>query len=349
MKSKVNGNADAITPVRIHLELKGEYLTEDQKRMLRRYGESSTGESISRDILIPSDMPLHNLHYAIQKLFGWQNSHLRCFRLPEEVYQKLTGGTVKGWTDLVGVLFQPPSESEDDIFWDDDYEKGSFTTWLKKKYKGPYRYGGVLEHPETARKDVQELLEYYKVVEVKESFNDYMERKKQNKNIGIRVLRTAPLSELTLDEMNASIFLEGGSENLLERLEVNKVIAARDEEIDPEELFPVTKELIYNYDFGDNWEIFITKEMDCRDLLESGLVSLEEIDYANKTVLNEHRPVCIHKDGVFLLDDVGGLNGFADFLKTIYESEIKEERDDFRAWARSLGWSDKRIAAKKIL
>jgi hypothetical protein len=96
MKNKRRSNKDEITSVHLHLELKGEYLTEYQKRMLKRYGESSTGESICRDILIPSDMPLHNLHYTIQKLYGWQNSHLRSFHLPEEVYQKLTGGTVKG-------------------------------------------------------------------------------------------------------------------------------------------------------------------------------------------------------------------------------------------------------------
>ncbi|KPU44471.1 plasmid pRiA4b ORF-3-like protein [Oxobacter pfennigii] len=104
MKNIIRVNKDGITPVYLHLELKDEYLTEDQERMLKRYGESLGGETICRDILIPSDMPLHNLHYAIQKLYGWQNSHLRCFRLPEEVYQKLTGGTVKGWADLVGIL-----------------------------------------------------------------------------------------------------------------------------------------------------------------------------------------------------------------------------------------------------
>ncbi len=70
-------------------------------------------------------MPLHNLHYAIQRLFGWQNSHLRRFVLPEEIYNRLTGGTVKGWTDLAGILFQSHGEGEHDVFWDDDYQSGS--------------------------------------------------------------------------------------------------------------------------------------------------------------------------------------------------------------------------------
>ncbi|KPU44472.1 hypothetical protein OXPF_19660 [Oxobacter pfennigii] len=50
-----------------------------------------------------------------------------------------------------------------------------------------------------------------------------------------------------------------------------------------------------------------------------------------------------------MLDDVGGLSGFADFLETVYESEDKRERDEARTWAKSLGWSEKKIAAKRIL
>ncbi len=82
MRNNISVTKGKITPVRLHLELRSDYLSDYHKRMLRRYGESSTGESITRDILIPSDMPLHNLHYAMQKLFGWQNSHLRSFYLP---------------------------------------------------------------------------------------------------------------------------------------------------------------------------------------------------------------------------------------------------------------------------
>lgn len=164
MKNNISSIKNEITPVRLHLELRDDYLSDYQKRMLIRYGESTSGDSITRDILVPSDMPLHNLHYTIQILFGWQNSHLRSFYLPEEVYNKLTGGTVKGWSDLVGILFQPPSEAEEDVFWDDDYERGSFKVWLRKKYTGPYIYGGTMEHPEVARRDVQELLDSYKML-----------------------------------------------------------------------------------------------------------------------------------------------------------------------------------------
>ncbi len=335
--------------VRLHLELKNEFLSDYQKRMLRRYGESSTGESISRDILIPSDMPLHNLHYAIQKLFGWQNSHLRSFRLPEEVYQKLTGSTVKGWTDLVGILFQPPSEAEADIFWDDDYQGGSIKIWLRKKYTGPYYYGGNLEHYDAAKRDVDELMDRFPMMEVRESFHDYMERSKSDGNEEIKILRKAPLIDLTLDEMNASLAIDGGTESLLERLEVSKVLADGEELLAAREVFPVTRELIYNYDFGDNWIVTITKKKDCGDLLAGGVLSKEELVEANETVIEKHKPVCIHKDGVFVVDDVGGLGGFADFLGTIYESDDREEQSESRSWAQSLGWSTRKISNKMIL
>lgn len=349
MINKISETRCKITPVRLHLELKDDYLSDYQKRMLRRYGESSTGESITRDILIPSDMPLHNLHYVIQKLYGWQNSHLRSFYLPKELYHELTRGTVKGWSNLVGILFQPPSEGEHDIFWDDDYQKGSINAWLKKKYKGPYFYGGYMEELEAAKRDIHQLLDAFPMMDVRESFAAYWERKKQGKDTDIRILRQAPLIELTLEEMNSSLTIEGGTESLLERLEVNQVLAVQGEELDLVKLFPVTREIIYNYDFGDNWRVAITKKKDCNDLLESNAVSSEELAEANETVLSMHKPVCIYKDGISLMDDVGGLGGFADFLGTIYESDDKDDRANARAWAQSLGWSARKISNKMML
>jgi hypothetical protein len=349
MENKLKVKKSDFTTIRLHLDLIDENLTEYQKRMLRRYGEASTGESISRDILIPSDMMLHNLHYAIQRLFGWQNSHLRKFILPAEIYQRVTGGTVKGWADLVGILFQPPSEAENDIFWDDNYQGGSIKVWLKRKYTGPYYYGGVMEHFDKAKKDVHELLDYYTMIDVKESFHEYWEHKKTDNNAKIKVLRRAPLIDLTLDEMNNSIIIEGGTESLMESLEINKLLAAQDEALDESKVLPVTKELIYNYDFGDNWVVKITKKIDYEDLLASGVVSEEEIAEADETVMSKHTPVCIHKDGIFVLDDVGGLGGFADFLGTIYESKDKEERAGHHEWAQSLGWSTRKVSNKLIL
>ncbi|AGL01190.1 IS1096 element passenger TnpR family protein [Desulfoscipio gibsoniae] len=350
MTNECYNNTNAFKTVHLHLELKNDHLDDAEKEILRKYGESSTGDSISRNILIPSDMPLHNLHYAIQRLFGWQNSHLRRFVLPEEIYNRLTGGTVKGWADLVGILFQPPVECEHDVFWDDDYQSGSIKTWLKKKYTGPYFFHGITEDYEWAQNDIKQLIERFPILEVKESFSDYMNRSKGKDKAEPRIIKKAPLIELTLEEMNNSITMEGGTESLLERLEVATVLAFKDEDVcNDNGIFPVTHKLIYNYDFGDDWTITITKEKDCNELLQKGYISKDELLDAEATVLTKHKPICIHKDGVFVLDDVGGLHGFISFLKEIYEGEDKEERSNYKAWAQSLGWSKRKISNKLIL
>lgn len=349
MKNRENLTEEKVTAVLLHLELKDDYLSDYQKRMLKRYGESSSGESITRDILIPSDMPLHNLHYAIQKLFGWQNSHLRKFYLPEDRYHHLTKGTVRGWSDLVGILFQPPSEAEEDIFWDDDYQGGSFKAWLKKKYTGPYIYKGMMEHQEIAKKDIHELLDRFSMIDVSESFGDFMKRTEKDENAKIKIIKKAPLIELTLEEMNSSLMLEGGTDSLLERLEVNQVIAAPGEDIASNGIFPVTTELIYNYDFGDNWTVTITKHKDCEELLKQNIIDEYELKEAQDTVLKRNMPVCMNKEGLSVLDDVGGLSGFAEFLGVIYEGDDKEERASSLAWAKSLGWDPKKTPSKMML
>lgn len=334
--------------VRLRLELTEEQMSREARKYLKRYGECCRGDAITRDIFIPTDMPLHALHYAIQRLFGWQNSHLRAFLLPEEIYAHLTGNTVKGWAELVGTLFQPPSEYLEDIFWDDDYKTGSIKAWLRKKYTGPYRYQGVLEHPLVAQEDVKQLLDHYAMVSVRESFAQFHKRSQQTGEKKLKILKKAPLAELTLQEMYASIALENGADKLLERLRVDEVLAFEEEELG-EELFPVTRKLIYNYDFGDNWEVAITKRRDIQDLLEEDRVSIGEVDEAIEAVITHHRPVCLSKEGLSLTDDLGGLEGYADFLYAIYESESSEQRSQMKEWGKSMGWSDKKIPPQKML
>lgn len=43
-------------------------------------------------------------------------------------------------------------------------------------------------------------------------------------------------------------------------------------------------------------------------------------------MLTRHKPVCTHRDGVFVVDDVGGLHGFVRFLEGIYEGDDEVER-----------------------
>lgn len=346
MIKKIDNN---ITPVYIRLEMKGEDLSDSHKRMLKRYGKSYDGEMIARDVLIPSDMPLHNLHYAIQKLFGWTNSHLREFNLPDEVYNEITSKSVKGWSELVGTLFQSPSQWEKDIFWDDDYEHGSANVWLRKKYTGPYVYGGYYEHYENAREDINKLFESSGVVQVRESFDVYVKRTETDPDKKIKIIGTKKLIDMSMEEFLDSIALETSPKSLMESLEVAKVLASEKEPLKQEGIFPVTRELIYYYDFGDGWELKISKFEDCSRLLENNTISVEELHQAMDTVLSKHKPVCLNAEGLNLVEDVGNLNGYARLLYTIHESDDKEEVSSMKQWAKFQGWTGKTLVPKKIL
>ena len=351
-----------IYPVLLHLELKNECVNDEEKRILAKYADASENGTIIRDILIPSDMPLHNLHYAIQRLFGWQNSHLRCFTIEESDFERLTNGKVKNWSQLVGILFQGSPNNIDDYFWDDNYSSGSIKVWLKKKYKGPYNYGGYAEKYSIAKKSIKQLLDRHTKVEVREPFHEYFKRSKDADD-SIRILKVAPMIDLTLQELNDSILLENSVNNLLERLEVISVLALPDEKLANANLLkpkiipinknvidkigipkisPVTHKITYNYDYGDNWEVEITRITENSSLHG-------QLEEAKKIVINEHKPVCVYKKGAFVLDDVGGMSGYTNFISTINESDDEEDVEGYKIWAESLGWSNRKVSLKRML
>lgn len=124
-------------------------------------------------------------------------------------------------------------------------------------------------------------------------------------------------------------------------------------------VLPVAEQLIYSYDYGDGWEVLIT----CEDIYEkskSGSWTGTNRDTVTllvdnlEEVLVKHRPICIDKDGIELLDDVGGIGGFCRMLKTIYEADIyndddMREREEMLSWAEMMGWTGRRISPKQTL
>ena len=91
------------------------------------------------------------------------------------------------------------------------------------------------------------------------------------------------------------------------------------EEVDRSDMQPhistVCDTLFYNYDFGDNWMVKITASSGAGDLLESGRLTQEGLNEAIKILNDKYTPVCIVQDGYPVLDDVGGISGYIEFLK----------------------------------
>ena len=132
----------------LHIELvKNAYASEDEDAMdifddvedpsaLRSLLKTRNG--ISRDVIVPGKMSLHQLSYAILELFGFMNSHLHHFSLPKALFQQLTEGEISKWTEMCGVYLHVPVEEDfSDLYWDDNYREGkSFKTWRHSKYIG---------------------------------------------------------------------------------------------------------------------------------------------------------------------------------------------------------------------
>lgn len=346
------------------------------------------GEHISRDVIVPADIPLYAIHYLIQRLFGWQNSHLHDFRLPEDKFSEVTGNTVGTWCQLVGILFRSPFMSDDAEFWADDYEGGSFKNWLTKKYTGPYISQCYEEGIMSCLGDMQNIFkavvneEPFYVLYVKYSEDDehvvaakpvYDENGKKNdpptadwidgeKRVEVIKFGDVPVRGLRFERSNFDLLerlplysvlstdpIEGGEmldmiQKYIDRIIENGVDSPSVQVIP----IAITDTLFYNYDFGDGWTVKISIMDDCRDLVEQKRVNQEQLDKAQIKCRELYRPVTIAVDGEMLLDDVGGMHGFVEFLSTIHpdystmtsteKSAAKAEKDDMLAWAKSQSW-----------
>lgn len=378
--------------LRLHLELNLKYTNEEELQILKKYG--SMKQAISRDILVPSDITLHALNYAILRMFGWQNGHLHSFRLPENLFKELTENLFCTWSKMAGVYFRFPTENYDDIYWDDDYEEGkSFKSWMKKKYTGPYLYKGYSEHYIVNQMEVERMFATYNEITVHEFV---LNVKQQPEPYQVK------LKKATIDQVTHA-FADIMCHELIERLPLAEVLCVKNKtlcdfskikkhldselsQIDVDEaieeyekkrftskkqeqdflgrynipVLPVTEQLIYNYDYGDGWEVLISCE-NAYNQEETGTwrdMNGEEITAVPANTLDEimakHRPTCIEKDGIELVDDVGGIGGFCRMLRTIYETDVNdeeamEERVGMLEWADMMGWTGRRIRPKHTL
>ena len=57
---------------------------------------------------------------------------------------------------------------------------------------------------------------------------------------------------------------------------------------------------------------------------------------------------CVYSDGLNVLDDVGGVSGFADFLIDLHEGD-PDEREALKQWASGQGWTGRESKPKNIL
>ena len=364
--SQMAGESPLPYAIKLHIELDMEdnALEQEEISLLKKYGKME--KNISREIIVPGDITLHALHYAINKVFGWQNSHLHSFHPYEEDYDlMIKTGKFSDWSKLAGMYFRYPNEDFDDIYWDDDYKANmSVKSWLRKKYTGPYQYGGTREYYYRCQQDIIELHERQPMIEVRKSFSEwYDENKELTERTGNKDSRTdpikymAPITEVTLKELSESIYFGGVFDELIERLPlydlllmpgVGQDFEAWDDfnrrilkEIEKKDicLAPVTSPILnmlhYRYDYGDNWNVKIVATA-CYKTQEDYESSGNPIE-----PLRDHRPVCVKADALPVCDDVGGIYGYCNLLEAIHGDDL-EEKESMKEWARGMGWTGRR-------
>lgn len=91
---------------------------------------------------------------------------------------------------------------------------------------------------------------------------------------------------------------------------------------------PIAEELIYKYDYGDDWIVRITVADEYNVVLRGGsLVGFldkdgNEVEAATAAmasdVFSSGKPKCVAADGLPVMDDVGGIMGYCEFLQALH-------------------------------
>ncbi len=109
---------------------------------------------------------------------------------------------------------------------------------------------------------------------------------------------------------------------------------------------PIANSLHYEYDYGDGWEVTISYEgiFNQKDIGKLSPEISEQVYQVRKT----GKPLCIAMDGKRLLDDVGGIGGYCDFLMTINGKDATAKQE-MKEWAHGLDWTGRRCRPDKLL
>lgn len=328
---------EEVCTVHLHLELAHECPSNAEIAVLKAFGKVEE-DRISRDVLVPSSMTLHALHYVIQQVFGWQNSHLHHFSLPEEVYEMCTKNSFYQWGELCGVYFRMPSDDYEDLYWDDDYDGSvSFRSWLRRKYRGPYVYEGCSELCSDCQRELAKFYKRWPQIEIRVPFDFLLENPD-----GTIIEKVIAPQDATIDEMERSLGFGYGLRELLERLTLGEILIL-DGSACPKELrsdswdaVPITDTLHYLYDYGDGWEVKIS------------VVANSPYAAKHPEVAEKECPICIAQDGLGVMDDVGGIHGYCELLISLHGDNL-DTRAEMKEWARMQGWTGRRTKTENML
>ncbi len=375
--------------MQLHVELRNSQLDSmpaDEAKILAKYG--GVAKSISRDVIVPSSLALHQLHYLINMAFGWTNSHLHNFQLPQPLFQTLTKGKLLEIAPVFGYYLQFPNSTFSDAFWDDDYDEAkSPRTWMRSKYLKQYNYGGYSEYWIENQAEIHDFANHVPILDVR-PFRWKEEVKP----------RRVKFEDATLqDLLDAIVFDEGMPDALKESLRLSEILSLNPEDIESAKAVALATDnssaVLYKQyrdtvimeanrkegsrDMSANFHVTrhmkrLQKKAEPNETMPVATELLYSYDYGDgwevdlslvrefgkdnqivddetaAKVIADCKPICIVKDGLNVLDDCGNVPGYIDMLRTIHEGD-RDEAIEIREWARGQGWTGRDVSPKHMI
>ncbi|MBC8452787.1 MAG: hypothetical protein H8D65_02910 [Spirochaetes bacterium] len=375
--------------MQLHLELRNSRLDSmpaDEAKILAKYG--AVAKSISRDVIVPSSLALHQLHYLINIAFGWTNSHLHNFQLPLPLFQTLTKGKLLEIAPVFGYYLQFPNSTFNDTFWDDDYDESkSPRTWMRSKYLKQYKYRGYSEYWLENQTEIHDLANQIPILDVHP-----FRWKEEVKSRKVKI-EDAALQDL----LDAIIFDNGMPDALKESLRLSEILSMNPEDIESAKAAALATDdssvpLYKQYrditireaklkESSRNMSAYfhaarhmerLQKKAEPNEILPIAAELLYSYDYGDgwevdislvrefgkdnqiaddetaAKVIANRKPVCIAKDGLHVLDDCGHIRGYINMLRTIHESD-RDEAKEMSEWARSQGWTGRDLSPNNMI
>lgn len=215
--------------LRLTATIDTEGLSPSDLELLERHADAPQGR-IQREFLVPERMRLHNLHYALQQSFGWHNTRMHAFSLPQEAFERITANRFTDWALLVGIYFRFPDAPPDSYYHGDMHpDDSNYRAWMRRRYSGPYDWdiGAFFEHLVSAKLLLQPYL-------VKDAGGEDEEEEAEAEEVdqqvfheevaGIRrlIAQIEDVRNLTVSE--AQQLFHGNMNELLERIPVGELL-----------------------------------------------------------------------------------------------------------------------------
>ena len=116
--------------IRLHVSLGN--MTDDEAKLLSKYGNVKKGNTITRDIIVHEKMTLRSLHYVLQRAFGFTNNHMHSFSVGNADVVAVSNNNMGNLLNLRGIIFTYQDSNKEK--YEPAFTGGSIKYWMSCMY-----------------------------------------------------------------------------------------------------------------------------------------------------------------------------------------------------------------------